>query len=167
MSTNNSSGRTETLSTAQLAMLINNAAGFFEAARRASQFVPSGVPGQFVAPLPAAIVCLAFCTELLLKALIEVGGSPAPEWHQLPQLFEKLDDVTKKRIERKLGLSTNETKEMMNDIGSPFVEWRYWHETTGKNIQINFDKLKKLAIALSSDLTERTNIPGITATFAW
>jgi HEPN domain-containing protein len=150
----------------QLAHLVANAAGFFETARRAAKLVRVGNTDQFRAPLPAAIACLAFSAELLLKALIEIGGNPAPNEHKLDKLFALIDEPSEDKVRECLGRSGVDLDVLIGSARNAFVEWRYWHEEP-ENLALQVEALKEFVIVMAHVASKSGRVPDIKSEFIW
>lgn len=104
----------------------------------------NGLPadnGEKNAPIPA-VVCLAFATELALKANLLAEKAPS-EGHSLLELFEKLDTETRRAVRSKCGLKAEDFDVELGAVSKAFVEWRYIYETPGYH-SINLPFLQSL-----------------------
>lgn len=155
----------------QLKHLVANAACFFETAKRAATRLPVPNTDQLRSPLPAAVACLAFCAELLLKALIEIGGQTAPNEHNLNLLFARLDEASRRKVCEKYEVSTGQRADaleaLIGEFGGVFVQWRYWHEAPERLSPLRFNELKNFVVSLAQVVSESGRVPDIDTEFVW
>jgi len=96
---------------------------------------------HFKVPIPeripivtAAITCIAFATEIAIKALIvhSASGNLAAcpkNMHDLGELFKKVPDGLRAVIAKELKKSLPEVEENLEKNAKAFVKWRYSYES--------------------------------------
>jgi hypothetical protein len=111
------------------------------------------------------VVNTAFAIELFLKTLAMQHGKKL-HGHEIKKLFKKLPGAAKDQIDRQLGKISStsqwagEIKTMRNlqdvldEIDTAFVDWRYLHENTSKALKITFTPTIFLAEILHAATAE-------------
>ena len=118
----------------------------------------NGLPsenGKQNALIPA-VVCLAFATELALKAILLAKETPS-DGHGLAQLFEKLDAETQALVRSRPEVKAEDFDAELRAVSKAFVEWRYIYETPGYH-SINLPFLQSLWSVLG-ELAEQATRP--------
>lgn len=95
---------------------------------------PHRVSGAFF----SYVMLRAFAAEVALKTLhYQVSGTSADRTHNLLNLFQGLDATTRNSLEQKYQRLRNEAlhqsgpatiREVFDDHGDDFVDWRYFYE---------------------------------------
>lgn len=101
---------------------------------------------EFEIPLIPSIVCIAFATELYLKAVLTIENNLVKS-HELKKLFNALFKDTKDSIIQNLKLTVTVFEMKLDEANNAFVEWRYVYEPKRKNVDIDF--LRKLVSELA------------------
>jgi hypothetical protein len=105
--------------------------------------------GKLEMPIVPAVVCLVFSIELGLRALAKDEGSE-PWGHRLADLFDLLSPELRLRLAGGTGLSWVEFEADLKTATDTFVDWRYVHDKTSS--QANLEFLRKFAAAIQTAL---------------
>ncbi|WP_315729145.1 hypothetical protein [Bradyrhizobium sp. SZCCHNS2015] len=102
--------------------------------------------GAAMAPF---VVNIAFAIELFLKTLAIQHGKKL-HGHEISKLFKKLPSAAKNEIDfhlRRLSLTSqwaeeiktmDDLRNVLDEVDTAFVDWRYLHEDTTKKLRITF-----------------------------
>ena len=116
----------------------------------------NGLPadnGKSNALIPA-VVCLAFATELALKAILLAEGNLS-HGHKLDELFAKLQQRTQLLVMKKIGLEGGAFKANLAAVSNAFVDWRYIYEAPGSH-SLNLPFMRSLCDVLSAVANQAT-----------
>lgn len=111
--------------------VFREATTFHEGAQRSFE-QRAGPDGRIVFPVTAAIVNLAFASELYLKALYVLETGTTRQGHRLNVLFAGLSEAAQAEVReryelRRDGISPDFTADLKS-FANAFVEWRYVYE---------------------------------------
>ena len=111
------------------------------------------------------VVNTAFAIELFLKTLAMQHGKKL-HGHEINKLFKKLPGAARDQIDRQLSqlLSTSQwagtiktmrdLQDVLDEIDTAFVDWRYFHENASKALKITFTPTIFLAEILHAATAE-------------
>ncbi len=96
-----------------------------------------------------SIVCLAFATELYIKAILENEGNPR-KGHEIKTLISSLSKGKYEKIIQNIGLSESDFDKKIDEINKAFIDWRYLYEKGAMTIDLSFlksilNEVKKIA----------------------
>ena len=118
----------------------------------------NGLPaenGKSNALIPA-VFCLAFATELALKAILLAEGNLSYE-HKLDKLFAKLQQRTQLLVMKEVSLEEGAFKANLSAVSNAFVEWRYIYEAPGYH-SLNLPFMRSLCDVLSAVADQATRL---------
>jgi hypothetical protein len=137
---------------------LRNAQQFLDASARCARHeaAEGGLPMSLQVP---AVVNAAFAVELAFKALL-LGqlkkNDPAPEGHELLDLFSKLTPADQASLRKAVAVpiyprlaqpSNDALLDALAEHAKAFVAWRYVHEGVGGDLLANLAFLASLATA--------------------
>ena len=114
--------------------------------------------GKIEAPLPVAVVCLAFSVELFLKAILTMQSNHYGKEHNLKILFDKIDRAERDRVIGNTGMKSDVFLPKLEKAAGAFVDWRYLYEQGP--MCLDYDFLSRLQVALEGLLTQIMGMDG-------
>jgi hypothetical protein len=157
-------------------MMFNQANSFARASADIYEKHLLAAPPNGAAMAPF-VVNIAFAIELFLKALAMQHGKKL-HGHEIKRLFKKLPSPAKNEIDHHLqklsftsewaeGIKTmDDLRDVLDEIDTAFVDWRYLHEDTRKRLRITFKPTiflsEVLHAACAENLIIATSTPGDT-----
>jgi hypothetical protein len=126
---------------------------FLSAYRRCSE--PFQIENtQFEVDRIPAIVCLAFSTELYLRAVLEYKNLCYKKTHSLKTLFKSLSKKSQRMIMEKSPFISEVFNNFLSDADNAFIDWRYIYQIEdNQKLAINCDFLEDLIAQLESILS--------------